>query len=85
MKECSARNKIKEYCEYMVLLFPLLSDREIKNAISNMSNTGSNKKVEPAKYFEKYTLNRKVKKYVFSVFKELHVDKIDDVPDPLGC
>ena len=47
--------------------------------------TGCNKKIEPAKYLEKYTFDRNVKKYEFNVFKELSVDvKSHDVPVLLG-
>ena len=36
--------------------------------------------MESAKYLKKYILDRKLKKYIFSIFKELSVDaRIDDV------
>ena len=48
-------------------------------------HTRRNKKIEKAKYLEKYTLDRKIKKSIFNVFKELSVDaKTDVVPAPLG-
>ena len=49
--------------------------------------TGCNKKIESAKYLEKYTLDRNVKKKVRvqCFYKKLFVDtKNDDLPSPLA-
>ena len=50
--------------------------------------TGCNKKIEPAKYVEKYTLDHKMKKILIHCFffLNLSVDmKIDDLSVPLGA
>ena len=49
------------------------------------TQSGYNKKIEPVRCLEKYTSDRKVKRYLFNVFLKLCVDaKIDDLPAPLG-